>query len=77
MAMSYEQIAASELKAWQKKMSAKPGYLNRLSKRMQTKINSYIPEKIHKAITNTLREMIRGVLFGYKYITREPVPYNP
>ena len=74
--MSYEQIAVQELKAWQRKMSAKPGYLNRLSKRMQTKINSYIPEKVHKAITNTLREMIRGVLFGYKYITKEPVPFK-
>lgn len=53
-------------------MAAKPGLMNRLSKRMQTKINSYIPEKVHKGITTVIRQMIRGVLFGYKYVTREP-----
>ena len=45
--------------------------MNRLSKRMQTKINSYIPEKIHKAITTAIKQMIRGVLFSYQYMTRE------
>jgi hypothetical protein len=70
--MSYQQIAYKELKAWQKKMAAKPGFMNRLSKRLQTKINSYIPEKVHKGITTVIRQMIRGVLFGYKYVTREP-----
>lgn len=36
---------------------------------MQTKINSWIPEKIHKAITTALKQMIRGVLFGARHTT--------
>lgn len=39
---------------------------------MQTKINSYIPEKVHKAVTAAIKQMVRGVLFGAKYITRKP-----
>jgi hypothetical protein len=74
--MSYDQIAQNELRAWQKKMTARPSFFNKLSKRMQTKINSYIPEKVHKGITTALRQMIKGVLFGYKHITREPSRFS-
>lgn len=39
---------------------------------MQTKLNSYIPEKLHKAITAAIKQMVRGVLFGAQYVTRKP-----
>lgn len=70
---SYEQKAFDELKQWQKKMRRKPSLLNKLSKKMQTKINSYIPEKVHNAITVAIKQMIKGVLFGAKITTRKPV----
>jgi hypothetical protein len=72
--MQYEQEAFEELVKWQKKMQQKPSLLNRLSKATQTKINSYIPEKVHNAITVTIKQMIRGVLFGAKFVTKSPVP---
>lgn len=53
-------------------MQRAPSLLNRLSKGMQTKINSYIPEKVHKAITTAIKQMIRGVLFGAGYTTKKP-----
>ena len=74
--MSYEQTARSELQLWQRKMTAKPSFFNRMSKRMQTKINSYIPEKVHNGITTALRQMIKGVLFSYKHFTKEPAHFN-
>jgi hypothetical protein len=70
--MSYEQIAISELKAWQRKVTGRPTILNKLSKRMQVKMNSYIPDKVHKIITGTIKQMIRGVLFGAQHITKQP-----
>lgn len=73
MLHSYEQIADEELQIWQKKMLRKPSLLNNISKKIQTKINSWIPEKIHKAITVTIKQMIRGVLFGAKYTTGKPL----
>ncbi len=69
---SYEVSVQRELKSWQKKMLHKPTLLNRMSKRLQSKINSIIPERIHQAITTTLKQMIRGVLFGAGLTTAEP-----
>ena len=66
---SYDVLAYAELATWQKKMLQSPSILNNLSKKIQTKINSWIPEKIHNAITVTIRQMIRSVLFGSKYTT--------
>ena len=68
----YEQLAFTEMRAWQKKMQQRPTIMNRLAKKMQDKINSYIPEKIHTAITAAIREMIRGVLFGAKITSGTP-----
>lgn len=68
----YLQQITSELKNWQRKMRRGPGLINRLSKKMQTKINSYIPEKIHKAVTTAIKQMVRSVLFGAGITTSKP-----
>jgi hypothetical protein len=73
MLHSYEEIAESELKMWQRKMLQRPSLFSKFSKRIQTKINSWIPEKVHKAITITIKQMIKGVLFGAKYTTAKPL----
>lgn len=72
MKSTYEIQVRSELTAWKKKMQRRPSILSNLSKKVQGKINSWIPEKVHKAITVTLKQLIRGVLFGAKYTTGEP-----
>jgi hypothetical protein len=69
----YNQQAISELKAWQKQMLRRPSFFNNLSKKAQDKINSWIPEKVHNAVTVAIKQMIRGVLFGSKYTTADPI----
>ena len=69
----YQRQVLTELKAWQKQMLRRPSFLNMLSKKAQDKVNSWIPEKVHKAVTTTIKQMIRGVLFGAKYTTADPV----
>ncbi len=71
--MTYEDQITKEVIAWQKKMSRPPSFLDKLSKRLQVKMNSYIPEKVHKVITGTIKQMVKGVLFGAKYTTGDPV----
>ena len=68
----YQQYIFSELKLWQKEMLRRPTIINWLSKEMQVKINNLIPEKVHKAITATIKQMIRGVLFGATHTTGKP-----
>ena len=60
----YEKDTESKLILWQKEMLRNPTFLNSLSKKIQTRINNLIPEKIHLAITTALKQMIRAVLYG-------------
>ncbi|MEX1203302.1 MAG: EcsC family protein [Ferruginibacter sp.] len=69
---SYEANVKRELRAWQRQMQKKPNFLNRFTKKIQVKINHFIPEKVHKAITATIKQMIRGVLFGATLATSKP-----
>ena len=69
----YEKQIRSELSVWQKQMLKRPSLLNRISKDVQVKINTWIPEKVHQAITTTIKQMIRGVLFGATYTAAKPL----
>ena len=76
MEANYQNKIEGELKAWQKKMVRRPSIAGRLSKSLQDKINSYIPKKIHKAITTTIKQMVRAVLFGSKYTVAKNTRFN-
>lgn len=70
---NYQKQIRSELSAWQKQMLQQPTLVNRLSKAVQVKINTWIPEKVHQAITTTIKQMIRGVLFGATHTAAKPL----
>jgi len=72
-AMDNERIR-KELQEWQAEMQKRPSLMSALSRSVQQKINSYIPEKVHKVITATIRQMIKGVLFGARHLSKEPMP---
>lgn len=72
----YEAYAIQKLQDWQHEMRRRPSLTNRLAKRMQDKINSYIPDKVHQAITATIKQMVRAVLFGSGLTTRRPYPFT-
>lgn len=65
----YELRVFREVSIWQRAMLRKPGYFNRLAKKLQDKINKIIPEKVHEAITSAIKQMFRVVLFGSKITT--------
>jgi hypothetical protein len=71
--MNHDKDIKLELALWQKKMLRNPSLLNYLSKKVQDKINNWIPEKVHMAITTTLKQMIRAVLFGAEHTTVKPL----
>jgi hypothetical protein len=72
----YQQQILSELILWQKQMLKEPSFFNNLSKKIQTRINNWIPEKIHNAITVAIKQMVRGVLFAAKYTTADVIQYT-
>jgi uncharacterized protein (DUF697 family) len=65
----YEEQAHIQLQFWQHKVQKKPSFTDRISKSIQTRVNNWIPDKVHKAITIAIENMIKAVLFGAKYIT--------
>jgi hypothetical protein len=69
----YQEQINTELSAWQRQMLQRPTIMNRLSKSVQVKMNSWIPEKIHRAVTVTLKQLVRGVLSGANYTTPKPL----
>ncbi|MBD1397969.1 EcsC family protein [Pontibacter sp. JH31] len=73
---AYEEYATQELRIWQHQMQRSPSFANTLAMRAQRKLNSYIPEKVHQAITGTIKQMVRAVLFGSELTTRKPHPFT-
>lgn len=72
--MLYEQRMKVELELWQQKMRARPSMFDRLSKTVQSRINRVIPQKVHDVVTVTIKQMVRGVLFGAAYtVPEQPV----
>jgi hypothetical protein len=71
----YEENIKHELQKWQEKMQKHPSGLDRLSKNVQDKINSFIPDRVHEVITTTIKQMTRGVLFGAEYTTDKPMNF--
>lgn len=69
---NYNQIAIQELYAWQREMMQPPSFLNSLARKAQYKLNSYIPDKVHAAITAAIKQMTRATLFGAGAITKQP-----
>lgn len=72
--MHYNAQIHAELAAWQRHMTRRPSLVNHLSKAVQTRINRIIPEKVHLAVTAAIKQMVRGVLFGAQYTSKQHGP---
>jgi len=70
---NYEEQLLHELIIWQKKMTKKPTLSNQLTKGLQKKVNQIIPEKVHTIITSTIKNMVRAVLAGSEFISKQPI----
>jgi hypothetical protein len=73
MSSAYEQQALLELGRWRLEMQREPGLWNRTTRGLQRKINSYIPEQVHTAVTTVIRQMTQAVLTGSSYTTSAPL----
>lgn len=73
----YEEHVRADLNRWVKKLLQRPGWLERSSKAIQTKINDkIIPEKVHTVITATVKGLVKSVVFSLEYIPNSPTIYG-
>lgn len=68
----YDEIALAELSAWLMENKKRPSIVDLITKGTQSTINQLIPDKVHKVITFAIENMVKGVLFGTKFITPKP-----
>ena len=61
---NYQQQIELELQFWKLEVMKKPSLMGNIATKVQGKINSYIPQKVHKAITVAIKQMVKAVLFG-------------
>ncbi|RYY56717.1 MAG: EcsC family protein [Chitinophagaceae bacterium] len=73
----YEYKVSTSLHKWQRAMMKGPSLFDRLSKKAQDKVNSWIPEKVHQAVTASIKQMVKAVLFGAKHTTAAPLKDQP
>jgi hypothetical protein len=70
---AYERQAFAELQRWREEMQRNPRFWSRATRGLQRKVNSYIPEKVHAAVTTVIRQMTQAVLSGSSYIGAAPL----
>ncbi|MEQ8154618.1 MAG: EcsC family protein [Clostridiaceae bacterium] len=74
---NYYQSVYSELNNWKNEMRKKPSILDRASKGLQNKFNEMLPEKYHEIMTAAIKNMIKGVLLGSEYTSKQPIKSLP
>jgi hypothetical protein len=68
----YDRRARNEVQQWRVRMLQQPGMLSWAAGRLQAKVNSFIPEKAHAAITTVIKEMTQAVLTGSEIVAPTP-----
>lgn len=66
----YELKAYEEVQEWKRKLLKRSNLLQRVSKKAQEKINEKIPEKAHRVVTDSIKNMVKATLTGSELFTK-------
>lgn len=66
----YELKVYEEVLEWKSKLIKRSGILARASKKVQTKVNQMIPEKVHQILTESIKNMVKATLAGSNLTTK-------
>ncbi|KAA0965766.1 EcsC family protein [Sporosarcina sp. ANT_H38] len=69
--VDYTRRVQEELHFWKRKMTKRSGLISRTSKKAQTKVNGLIPEKFHKVMTESIKNMVKATLVGSNITTKK------
>lgn len=70
---NYLKKVRRELGEWKIKQQRPPSFFDRTTAKAQRTLNGYIPDKVHAAITMSMQQMVKAVLFGSKYTSIKPL----
>lgn len=66
----YEEKVMEEVRKWKLQATKKSTMLQRFSKGAQNKVNTFIPEKVHSVMTESIKKMVQGTLAGSNLTTK-------
>ncbi|WP_410981597.1 EcsC family protein [Bacillus cereus] len=64
----YEEKVIKELQQWKHTIMKDSSMMNRFSKKVQTKVQQLIPEKVQNVLTETIKKMVQGISAGSNFI---------
>ncbi|MBS4205058.1 EcsC family protein [Lederbergia citrea] len=67
----YNMKVYDELQVWKRKMIKRSSLIKQISKKAQKKVNGLIPEKVHKVMTEGIKNMIKATLVGSNLTTKK------
>lgn len=65
---AYLHYAHAELSLWLFQMKKPPGAVNKLTRGVQSKINEWIPDKVHQVVTVAIENMVKVVITGSGWV---------
>ncbi|WP_242142116.1 MULTISPECIES: EcsC family protein [unclassified Bacillus cereus group] len=65
---AYEDQVIKELQQWKQAMLKDSSMMARFSKKVQTKVQQFIPEKVQRILTETIKKMVQGISAGSNFI---------
>ena len=74
---NYDQYIQAEVGSWLFQMKKPPSLGSKMTHGVQKKINDWIPEKVHKAITSAIENMVKAVSTGSSWIVPRPEENMP
>jgi uncharacterized protein (DUF697 family) len=74
--MKYEDIVRKQIREWEKDLLSPPGLLQKAAKAVSDKVNTYIPQKVHQALTSAVKGIVRAVLLGVEFTPKGQVSAN-
>jgi len=69
---NYQHYVRAELGLWLFQMKKPPSITGRITHGIQSKINTWIPEKVHQTITLAIENMVKAVITGSSWIVPNP-----
>ncbi|MDS9471190.1 EcsC family protein [Sporosarcina pasteurii] len=69
--IDYTLKVEQELELWKRKITRRSSLVSRMSKKTQTKVNTFIPEKVHHVISESVKNMVKATLVGSNFTTRK------
>jgi uncharacterized protein (DUF697 family) len=68
MIESYEEQIRQELARWKQDLLKPPGLFERAAKGVQTKVNDWLPERVHQTLTAVIKGIVQTTMYGLEYV---------